>query len=154
VATSGDGLLTILSQDVMHTSIRNVSSEGQYDFNAGRVSGLTPFSYVAGAIPVIHDEQISTNVLVGNFGSEVGLLAEAGEQVGALTIAGTDHIPAQAVLFAAAQEPLIGEEVFASGAYLGAGGFHVASLRTQDVLRWVVSAIILIGAFAKLVRLL
>jgi len=154
VATSGEGEVTILSQDVMRTSFKNVSSEAQFDFGAGRMSGPTPFSYVAGAIPVILDEQVSTNVLVGNFGSEVGLLTEASEQKGSLTIAGTDNIPAQAVLVAAAQEPLIGEEVYASGAYLGAGAFHIASLQAQDVLRWVVIAIILIGAFAKLVGLL
>jgi hypothetical protein len=154
VATSGEGQVTILSQDVMRSSFKHTGSEGQFDFLAGRTSGLTPFSYVAGAIPVILDEQVSTNVLMGNFGSEVALLTEASEQKGSLTIAGTDNLPAQAVLVAAAQEPLLGEEVYASGAYLGAGGFHIASLRAQDVLRWVISAVILIGAFAKLVGLL
>ena len=154
VATSGTGEVTILSQDVMHTSFKNVNTEAQFDFGAGRTSGVTPFSYVAGAIPVILDEQVATNVLVGNFGSEVGLLTDASEQKGSLTVAGTDNIPAQAVLVAAAQEPLIGEEVYAGGAYLGAGAVHIASLRAQDMLRWVVSAIILVGAFAKLVGLL
>ena len=85
--------MTILSQDVMRTSFKNVSSEAQFDFGAGRMSGLTPFSYVAGAIPVILDEQVSTNVLVGNFGSEVGLLTEASEQKGSLTIAGYRQYP-------------------------------------------------------------
>jgi hypothetical protein len=154
VATSGEGVLTVLSQDVMRSAYRNVSTEEKYDPSAGRMSGLTPFSYVAGAIPVILDEQVSTNVLVGNFGSEVGLLAEASEQKGNLTVAGTDHIPAQAVLVAAAQEPLLGEEVYAGGAYLGAGAFHIASLRAQDVLRWILIAVMLGGAFAKLVGLL
>ena len=154
VATSGEGVLMVLSQDVMRTAYRSVSTEEQYDAGAGRLSGLTPFSYVAGAIPVILDEQVSTNVLVGNFGSEVGLLTEASEQKGNLTVAGTDHVPAQAVLVAAAQEPLLGEEVYAGGAYLGAGAFHIASLRAQDVLRWVLIVVILLGAFAKLVGLL
>lgn len=154
VATSGEGVLAVLSQDVMRTAYRNVNTEEQYDPGAGRLSGLTPFSYVAGAIPVILDEQVSTNVLVGNFGSEVGLLTEASEQKESLTVAGTDQISGQAVLVAAAQEPLIGEEVYAGGAYLGAGAFHVASLRAQDVLRWVLIAVILLGAFAKLVGLL
>lgn len=154
IATSGEGTLGFLSQDVMRSAYQSVNAESRYDAGAGRLSGLTPFSYVAGAIPVILDEQVSTNVFVGNFGSEVGLLTEASEQKGGLTIAGSDHLPAQAVLIATAQEPLLGEEVFAGGAYLGAGAFHIASLRAQDVLRWVVIAVILVGAFAKLVGLL
>ena len=154
IATSGEGVLAVLSQDVMHTAYRSVSSEEQYDAGAGRISGLTPLSYIAGAIPVILDEQVSTNVLVGNFGSEVGLLTEASEQKGTLTVAGSDNIPAQAVLVAAAQEPLLGEEVYAGGAYLGAGGFHIASLRTQDIFRWILIVVILGGAFAKLVGLM
>ena len=154
IATSGDGTLGFLSQDVMRSAYRSVNAESRYDAGAGRLSGLTPFSYAAGAIPVILDEQVSTNVFVGNFGSEVGLLAEASEQKGGLTIAGSDHLPAQAVLIATAHEPLLGEEVYAGGAYLGAGAFHIASLRAQDILRWVVIVVILVGALAKLVGLL
>jgi hypothetical protein len=154
IATSGEGSLGFLSQDVMRSAYQSVNADSRYDAGAGRVSGLTPFSYVAGAIPVILDEQVSTNVFVGNFGSEVGLLTEASEQKGGLTIAGSDHLAAQAVLIATAQEPLLGEEVYAGGAYLGAGAFHIASLRAQDVLRWVVIGVILVGAFAKLVGLL
>ena len=154
IATSGEGTLGFLTQDVMRSAYQSVNAESRYDAGAGRLSGLTPFSYVAGAIPVILDEQVSTNVFVGNFGSEVGLLTEASEQKGGLTIAGSDHLPAQAVLIATAQEPLLGEEVYAGGAYLGAGAFHIASLRAQDVLRWVVIGVILVGAFAKLVGLL
>lgn len=154
VATSGEGLQAVLSQDAMRTAYQSASTEERYDAGAGRVSGVTPLSYVAGAIPVILDEQVSTNVLVGNFGSEVGLLTEASEQRETLTVASSDHVPAQAVLVAAAQEPLLGEELYAGGAYLGAGAFHIASLRAQDVLRWVVIVVILCGAFAKLVGLL
>jgi hypothetical protein len=49
-----------------------------------------------------------------------------------------------------AQEPLIGEEFFAGGAYLGAGPAHTASLRMQDILRWVVVSLIVLGAILKL----
>ncbi len=149
VVTSGESTLTILSQDTLRAAYRNVNAENQYDPSAGRLTGLTAFSYAAGAIPVIHDEQISTNILVGNFGSEIALLTEAAEQSGGVTIAGSDDPTAQAILFATAQEPLVGEEMFAGGAYLNAGPTHIASLRAQDVIRWALIAIILAGALAK-----
>lgn len=154
VATSGEGTLAILSQDVLQSAYRNANVEGQYEPDAGRLTGVTPFSYAAGAMAAIKDEQVSTNILLGNFGSEAALIVDAGEQSGGLIIGGTDNIATQAVLYAMAQEPLIGEEAYASGAYLGAGPAHIASLRAQDILRWVIAAIILLGALAKLVGLL
>jgi hypothetical protein len=60
-------------------------------------------------------------------------------------IAGTDDVQSQALFFATAEHPLIGEEVFATGAYLEVGGLHPASLRTQDALRWAIIALILGG---------
>jgi hypothetical protein len=153
VATSGDSVLSILSQDTLRSAYRAMGVEHEYKPDSAQLTGLTPVSFAAGAIPVIRDGQVSANVLVGHFGSEAILLADAGERAGGITIAGTDSITGQAVLFAASHEPLIGEEVFAGGAYLNAGPFHIASLRTQDVFRWAIVVIILIGAFARFVGL-
>jgi hypothetical protein len=149
VATSGDGSLTILAQDTLRTTSRKYRVES--DPISVRLSGLTPYSYAAGTLSLIHDGDVSANVLLGSFGSEVGLINEAGERTGSLTLAGTDDIAAQAVIFASAHEPLIGEETYASGAYLGAGPMHVASLNAQDILRWVLAGSIVIGSLLKLV---
>ncbi len=146
VVTSGDGALNILSRDTLQASYKSMGQAGQYRPSAGRLTGVTPFSFAAGIIPVIADEDISANVLIGHFGPEVALILEAGERKNNLTLAGSDHLAGQAVLYAAAQEPLIGEEVYAGGAYLNVGATHTASLQAQDVLRWVVIFIILGGA--------
>jgi hypothetical protein len=151
VATSGDSVLSILSQDTLRGTYRAMGVEHEYKPESAQLTGLTPLSYAAGAMPVIRDGQVSANVLAGHFGSEVALLIDAGERAGSITIAGTDSLPGQAVLFAAAHEPLIGEELFAGGAYLGAGALHVASLRTLDVFRWTLIIVILIGALARFV---
>ena len=145
VATSGDALLTILSQDTLRGA---AISTGQVAFDPtnGRLTGLTPFSYAAGAVPVIRDEKVSANVLMGNFGVEVALLSDAAEHTNEFVLAGSDDLTAQAVIYANAQEPLIGEEVYAAGAYLESGLLHGASLTVQDILRWLIIAAILIGA--------
>ena len=70
IATSGDAALAILSRDTLKTASQ-ASAQGVFDPAAGRLTGLTPFSYVAGALPAIRDEKISANVLMGNFGVEV-----------------------------------------------------------------------------------
>ena len=65
-------------------------------------------------------------------------------------MAGSESIVGQAVIYVTASDPLIGEEVFAGGAYLGAGPMHEASLHAQDIMRWVVIALILAGSAIKL----
>jgi len=154
IATSGDGSLGVLSQDVLYNAFRSIGASNLYKPAGGQVSGLTPFSYAAGTLPAIFDEHISTTILSGHFGSEVALITDASDRTGALTLAGTEDLPAQAVLYAAAQEPLIGEELFAAGAYLNAGPLHTASLRTQDVLRWVLILAILLGSILKFFQII
>ena len=151
IATSGDAVLAILSRETLKNASQ-ASAQGVFDPSAGRLTGLTPFSYVAGALPAIRDEKISANVLMGNFGVEVALLAEAAERENTFTLASSDNLAAQAVLYASVQEPLIGEELYAAGAYMDAGPLHEASLKVQDILRWLIIAVILVGVLVELLR--
>jgi len=154
MTTSGDGVLTILSQDTLQSTYRSLGTEQRYDPTNARMTGLSPLAYAAGAMPTIHDEYVSANFFTGHLGTEIALLTEAGERSRSLTVAGSDSIHAQAVLYVTSDEPLLGEELYAAGAYLGAGPAHLASLRTQDILRWVLIGAIVIGAILKLFRIL
>jgi hypothetical protein len=149
VVTSGDASLAILSQDTLQSGYRAVGAEDQYRFTTGRLTGLTPFAFAAGTIPVMRDENVSANVVIGDLGLEAALLAEVADSQETDLIAASDNLTAQSVLYASSQEPLIGEELFAAGAYLGAGASHEASLQAQDVLRWLVILAILGGAALK-----
>lgn len=149
VVTSGDASLAILSQDTLQSGFRAAGAEDQYRFTNGRLTGLTPFAFAAGTMPVMSDEEVSANVVIGDLGAEAALLAEAADSRDTDLIAASDDLSAQSILYAASQEPLIGEELFAAGAYLGAGAPHDASLQTQDVLRWLVILAILGGAALK-----
>lgn len=151
MATSGEPVLALLSQSAMQAAYRINNALDQYDSDRGRLAGVTSLSYIAATLPVIHSDQVSTNILVGNFGPEVALLSEAAQRQRSFCLAASDSLPAQAVMFASAQEVLIGEEVFALPAYLQAGPFHLASLRVQDVLRWGIVLFLLVGAVLKLV---
>jgi hypothetical protein len=153
-ASSGEATLAILSQDVLREGYREVGAENRFDPAAGQLSGLTSFSFAAGALPVIYDQQVAVNLIIGSFGSEVALLADAAERTESLTIGGSDNLAAQAILLASSQEPLIGEELFAAGAYLQVNKMHTASLFAQDVLRWVLIVILLIGATSKFLGLI
>lgn len=153
VATSGEAIQAALSQDTLYSVYRTIGADHQYDPTSGQLSGLTPFSYAVGTLPVVYDQHVSLNVLAGHFGSEVALITDAAERSGSMSLAGSDSLTAQAVLFATAQEPLIGEELYVAGAYTKTGPMHMASLRTQDIVRWVIVGAVLVGAFLKFVGL-
>ena len=148
IATSGEGTLGILSQDSQRVTAKYLGVES--DPTRGRITGVTPFSYAAGTLSLIEEEEIGANLLIGSFGNEAALIADAAERKEGMTLGGTDNLTGQAVLFATAQEPLIGEESYAGGAYLGAGRMHTASLFVQDIIRWVLIVLILLGAVLKL----
>lgn len=152
LATAGDGLLGILAQDTLRAAFNALNLGSSFDPSYGRVTGLTPFSYGAGTMPVIFDEAISANLMIGSFGNEAALITSAGERSQTRTLAGTDNLPGQAILYASAHEPLIGEELYAGGAYLDANPMHEASLHAQDVVRWVVIGLVIVLAFVGLVE--
>jgi hypothetical protein len=149
IATSGNGAIAVLSQSVFKNSLEGKSATDLKQSNQGQQSGTTPLSYAAGAINVIRKDQVSTNVFIGNYGSEVALLGQNSSQMKAITLGASDSLTAQAVLFAASDDPLIGEEIFALPAYLGTKNIHIASVKIQDFFRWVLIITMLVGAVLK-----
>jgi hypothetical protein len=149
VVTAGDPALALLTQDTLRAGFESAKVGDLFSPNCGRLAGMGPFGYAAGVMPIVGDENVSANVLIGNFGAEIGLLAESAERERALTVAASDDLTAQAVLYASAQEPLLGEETFAAGAYLGKDASHSASLTVQDILRWLAILALLAGAVLK-----
>jgi len=154
VATSGDGVLAILSQDTLRKTYKAIGAESQYDPTYGQLSGLTPYGYAAGTLPMMLDEQVAATFFAGHFGPEMALIADTSERSDGIALAGSDSIPGQTVMYATAHETLIGEELYSAGAYLRAGPMHMASLRAQDVLRWVLILVIVIGAVLKFLKLI
>lgn len=150
IVTSGDASLAILSQDTSQSGYRAAGAEEQFRVTAGRLTGLSPFSYAAGTIPVTRDENVSANIYIGELGAESALAADSSDRQDAGLIAASDNLSAQSIFYAFAQDPLIGEELFASGAYVGAGASHEASLQVQDVFRWLLILAMLGGAALRL----
>jgi hypothetical protein len=144
--------VTLLAQ----STLQRVAEEMHLapDPSSARLTGLTPFSYAAGAIPAIRDENVSITMMMGNFGVEAALLLDACDRANVLSVAGSDHLTAQAVIYAGAGEPLIGEEVYAAGAYLESSPLQAASLVVQDGLRWLLIAILVGGVLLKVAGLL
>lgn len=103
------------------------------------------FGYVAAVDGIMVREKPATCFLLGAFFAESLILAETGNSVGAIQIAGTAR-PAQLPFFIAACDfTLIGEELFAASAYLSGEPKQMGALKGQDVGKAIAMAAILIG---------
>jgi hypothetical protein len=88
-------------------------------------------------------------VLIGSFGPEVVLMAEAGRRQRIPQTIGSDRLEAQATAYAMADYPLIGEEIYTARAYIKGDSPSMGSIATQDILRWVAIGAIVVGLIIK-----
>lgn len=103
------------------------------------------FGYVAAVDGIMVREKPATVFLLGAFFAESLILAETGNYIGAIQIAGTAR-PAQLPFFIAACDfTLIGEELFAASAYLSGEPKALGSLKGQDVGKVLAMAAIIAG---------
>jgi hypothetical protein len=154
VVSSGDGSLLILGQSVVHRTYQEAGYLQGYQPSQVLMPGPSPFSYAAGTIPLAKEGVINTNVWIGSYGPEIGLLTDSAARQKAVSIGGSDQLAGQAVLFGTAESPLIGEDLYSAGAYLHGGLTQTASLVIQDTLRILFITLIFIGSVLKLLGFL
>ena len=143
--------LALLAQDSLRANYEDMNIAEEYDNRQARLAGLTALSYSAAMLPLILDDEAAGHVFAGSFGPGAGLIASAKHGEDGFILGGSDGLSSQALFYAGADEALIGEELYAAGAYLGAGATHKASLRAQDVLRVIIGLVVLGLALGQLV---
>jgi hypothetical protein len=145
-ATTNDAVAYALTDNALRRGARragwSIESEGG---EARFLTHADPLAYAAGATEVVEGEKVSSAVMVGQFGPEVLILTEVQRRNGAQQIIGSSDHQALALINISADHTLIGEEIFASGAYLERRTTHIASLLAQDGLRWAVIVLIVLG---------
>ena len=126
--------------------------KGRVDaYRPDRINYLTDdqFGYVAGVGGIMMRDKPAACFYLGTFYAESLILAETGNSIGAIQIAGTAE-PSQIPFFVAACDyTLIGEELFAASAYLSKNPREVGSLKGQDMVKVVIIAAIIIGTLLE-----
>lgn len=127
-----------LGQDVLRRAYQSRNRREQFRYSSIRwyPYGTRSLAYAAAVTAVIGDDRVSSSVFAGRFGTELALMMEAGTRRNITSIGVTDDLEGQAVAFAFSASPLIGEEVFAAGAYLGDNAVQTGAVLTLDILRW------------------
>ncbi|MBA3316388.1 MAG: fibronectin type III domain-containing protein [Planctomycetaceae bacterium] len=116
-------------------------------YNADDIYYLTDeqFGFAAGATGQMMREKPAACFYMGAFYAESLILAETGNSIGAIQVAGT-AMPSQLPFFIAACDyTLIGEEFFAASAYLSGEPQQLGSLKGQDSGKIVAGVLIILG---------
>jgi hypothetical protein len=104
------------------------------------------FGYVAYLSGMMVREKPAACIYMGCFYAESLILAETGNSIGAIQVAGT-AMPAQLPFFVAACDyTLIGEEFYAASAYLSESPAELGSLKGQDLAKVLAFGLIGLGA--------
>jgi hypothetical protein len=145
-------LLPQNAPDVMAVA-EEVLRDGYRD--EGRLSAFDPkqvvflsdeqFAFAAGYIGLVQREKAGSTFLFGTFAAESLVLAEAGQQVGAMQVAATVSPEQVAFFICACDYTLIGEELFAASAYLTREPVQLGSLCGQDRTKLVFVVLIVLG---------
>ena len=127
--------------------------EGRSDiYNEDMVHYVTDdqFAYAAGVNGIMNREKPAACLYMGKFYAESLLLAETGNSIGAIQIAGTASQSQIPFFVTACDYTLIGEEFFAASAYLSQKPDLLGIVKGQDIVKLVMLVMIIGGTLLRL----
>jgi len=148
--TAGSGELVLFARQIIRGSYQDGFSSGL----CVALPGPTPLSFLAGFLPELGYHPTGSLGLLGNYGQFGALLTERAVMRGAHTFAAAGSISAQAALFLNVRDLLIGEEVFMLPGLIDPTPSRLASLATEDILRVLLMALLVIAAILKMAGVL
>ena len=129
--------------------------EGKSDiYNENMVHYLTDdqFAYAAGVNGIMNREKPAACLYMGKFYAESLLLAETGNSIGAIQIAGTASQSQIPFFVTACDYTLIGEEFFAASAYLSQKPELLGIVKGQDYIKLCIIIMIIGGVLLRLLH--
>lgn len=140
-----DPQVMAMAEDVLRESYRAEGKLANFDNRGIVYLSDEQFAFAAGYMGLIHREKVASVFLFGSFAAESLILAEAGQQVGAMQIAASVSPEQVAFFICTCDYTLIGEELFAASSYLTREAVQMGSLYGQDRSKLIFLTIILIG---------
>lgn len=145
VVPTSRALVMTTARETVREAYISAGRPDSYDENNIYYVTDEQFGYVAGVNGYMVREKPATCFYMGAFFAESLILAETGNSIGAIQVAGT-AMPAQLPFFVAACDyTLIGEELFAASAYLSGEPKQLGSIKGQDVGKFLGVLSIVIG---------
>lgn len=140
-----EALVMTTAQEVVKTAYTEAGRPEMY--KPENVSYLTydQFGYAAGVDGMMLRDKPGAILLLGYFMAESLIMAETGNSIGAIQIAGTDQTSQLPFFVAACDYTLIGEELYAASSYLSREPVFLGSLKGQDLCKVIILSLIAVG---------
>lgn len=165
IVTVSDPTALPIAQDRLRRAYQSQGYPEEYDprrvrFVAPSVNG-NAVAYSAGVMDVLSHEHVMANVMIGAFddyqsaafGDEFLLIGEPSARRDMIQVTGSSNPAALPFIYATSSHPLLGEEIYAAGAYLNARRGHLGSLLAQDTLRGLLVLIAILAILARMAGL-
>lgn len=147
---NNDPVVTAVAQEVAREGYTKAGHPDK--FNPDNIFFVTDsqFGYAAAVDGIMMRERPATNLFFGTFEAESLILAETGNSIGAIQIAGTDSSIQMAFFIVACDYVLIGEELFAASGYLSGDPQVIGTLKGSDYLKVIIIVLMLLGILLAL----
>jgi hypothetical protein len=150
ITTVHDSVLLPLAEDAVETAYRMENAIEQFNPESIRFMGGTQNSYISGHLGILAREEPASQINIGYFAIATVIIAEAGKIKGLMQIGGTTNVY-QLPYLMAYDYALIGEEVFAAGADLSNDPIQLATIFTEDILKYIIMGLILLGLILSVI---
>jgi hypothetical protein len=143
-----DPVIMAVAQEVVREAYADAGFPDR--FKADNITYVTSsqFGYAAAVDGMIARVQPASIFLLGTFEAESLILAETGNSIGAIQIAGTDSTIQLAFFIVACDYTLIGEELFAASGYLSGDQSILASVQAQDMMKVLIAGFLVVATIA------
>lgn len=135
-----------LAQEIVRQSYLAAGRPDMFQEDTVRFLSSEQFAYAAAVMGIMNRHKVAANLMMGAFWAESLLFAEAGAQVGAIQVAGTANMAQLPFFVAACDYCLLGEELYAAGAYLSQDKVKLGSIGAQDIAKGIAMVILLLGS--------
>jgi hypothetical protein len=142
---TADATVYTVAQESIQEAYQEAGRPDLYESDNIRFLSDRQFAFASGVAGIIQREKVAANFLFGEFFAESLIFAETGNMVGAIQIAGTVSTTQVPFFVAACDYTIIGEEFYATSAYLSREPVLLGSLVGQDLAKILFAGLILMG---------
>ncbi len=140
-----DPVIMTVAQEVIQEAYLQAGFPDRYVADDIQYVSSSQFGYAAAVDGMLSRLKPASVFLLGTFEAESLILAETGNAIGAIQIAGTDSTIQLSFFIVACDYTLIGEELFAASGYLSGNRSILASVQAQDMMKVIIAVLLILA---------